>query len=69
VLSPFWDPYILIIIILLYSIFITNFESLETDLPKEHYANCKLCTFQNLNLESILLADLPSSVSLKFRPL
>jgi hypothetical protein len=36
------------IIILLFFLFITNFESQKTDLPIKSYANCKLCTFKTL---------------------
>jgi len=69
VLKYFWEPCGIIIIIILYSIFITNFESPETYLPVKIYANYRLCTFQTLNLESVLLANLPYDVILKFQPL
>jgi len=62
VLDPFGIP----IIILLYFIFIKKIESPKTNLPIKIYANCKLCTFQTLNLEFVLLTNLPSDEFMKF---
>jgi hypothetical protein len=56
------------IIILLVFLFIKNFESPKTYIPIKSYANCKLHTFQTLNLESVLLANLLSNVFLNFFP-
>jgi hypothetical protein len=65
VLKYFLDPCGITIIILLYFVFITNFESPKTDLSIKSYANCKLCTFQTLNLEYVWMVDLCPDVSLE----
>jgi hypothetical protein len=59
-----WDK----IIILLYFLFITNFESPKIDLPIKSYANCKLRTFQTLNLEYVWMVDLCPDIYLNFEP-
>jgi hypothetical protein len=48
VLKYFLEPRGITIILLLYFLFITKFESPKTDLPIKNYANCKLRTFQTL---------------------
>jgi hypothetical protein len=45
-----------------------KFQITRNKYSKNNYANCKLRTFKNLNLDFVLLDDLPSGVSLKFWP-
>jgi hypothetical protein len=66
VITSILEPCGITIIIILYFIFIRNFESPKTDLPIKSYAKCKLHTFQTLNLEFVLLVDLPFDVFMKF---
>ena len=68
VFGYFLQPCRVKIIILMFFLFIKNFESPKTYLPIKSYANCKLHTFQTLNLESLLLYDVPSNVFMKFWP-
>jgi hypothetical protein len=68
VLNFFLDP-CRIKIIILYFLFVTNFESPKTNLPLKSYANCKLCTFQTLILETLWMVDLCPDISMKFESL
>jgi hypothetical protein len=66
VLRFFLEPCGITIIILFYFLFVTNFESPKIDLPIKRYVNCKLCTFQTLNLEYVWMANLCPDISLNF---
>ena len=55
--------------ILLLFPFIPLFESPQMDFLAKRYAEFKKRTFENLDLETILLSDLPLNVTLKFQPL
>ena len=54
-------------ILLLFS-FIPLFESLQLDFLVKRYVEFKKCTFENPDLETILLSDLSPNVTLKFQP-
>ena len=49
--------------------FIPLSESPQMDFLVKRYAEFKKCIFQNPDLETIMLSDLPPDVTLKFRPL
>jgi hypothetical protein len=48
--------------------FIKNFESPKTNLPIKMYTNCKLHTFQTLNLEYVCMDEIFPDVSMDLEP-
>ena len=58
-----------IYMILLLFPFFPLFELPQMDFIVKRYAKFKKRTFENLDLETILLSDLPPDVNLKFQPL
>jgi hypothetical protein len=68
VLKSFLDTHGITIIILLYFFPYHEFLITKIKLPIKCYANCKLRTFQTLNLEYVSMDQLCPNVSLNLEP-